>query len=157
MGPRKKKSIPLEVYTDTGSVECNPLKVLSHWQNEFDKLLNTPVVKNRDENLQRYITEYITMKEASMMDPLYVQNQILNNNITREEVVQVLKNLKNGKAVGYDAIPNEILKCEDIVPVLVQLFQFSFDTGIIPGDWYNTIVQPIPKSNESDPRVPGKL
>ena len=38
LGPRKKQCIPMEVYTDTGGIECSPLKVLSHWQNEFEKL-----------------------------------------------------------------------------------------------------------------------
>ena len=38
--------------------------------------------------------------------------------------------------------------------MLVKLFQFIFDIGIVPTDWYKTIIHPIPKSLDSDPRIP---
>ena len=49
-------------------------------------------------------------------------NDILNGNITLEEVNMAIKAAKNGKAVGIDNIPNEILKCKTINIVLQKLF-----------------------------------
>ena len=48
--------------------------------------------------------------------------QPLNNPITSFEVEQAAKNLRNGKAVGPDGIPNEFLK---------------HSPPILPGHWQN--------------------
>lgn len=78
----------------------------------------------------------------------------MNSNITEDEITEIIKGLQNKKAMGTDEIPNKILKCSSVVPVLHQLFQFSFDRGLVPGEWYYTIIKLIPKSNEADPRIP---
>ena len=94
------------------------------------------------------------MKEQSMLDPLFSGSHILNSNITEDEVTAIIKGLKIRQAMGEDEIPNEILKCDAVLPVLYQLFQFIFDTGLVPKEWYKSLVKPIPKSKDSDPRVP---
>ena len=38
--------------------------------------------------------------------------------------------------------------------VLLKLFQLCFDSGKIPSQWQKSIINPIPKSKENDPRIP---
>ncbi len=37
---------------------------------------------------------------------------------------------------------------------LKKLFQYYFDTGLLPSCWNKAIIKPIPKSCSKDPRVP---
>ena len=56
--------------------------------------------------------------------------------------------------MGIDMIPNEILRCKKIVPLLANLFQLCFYTGFVPQQWCKSIIHPIHKSSETDPRIP---
>ena len=50
------------------------------------------------------------------------------------EVIQIINNLKIDKAVGPNSIPTKILKLikHDISPILAELCNLSFSTGIFP-------------------------
>ena len=54
--------------------------------------------------------------------------------------------LKSNKSVGPDAIPNEILKHNDVKLLLFDLFRLCLKTGTIPSMWQKAIISPIPKS-----------
>ena len=153
-GPKKKAHIPMEVYNQDKTINCNKEDVLTFWQGEFDKLYNSSVTDERDLAFDNYIKEYIRMKETNMKDPLFTSSDMLNRNISEKEVLDVISRLKCKKAIGHDKIPNEVLKCKVLIPLLQQLFQFIFDTGVVPSEWYKTIVTPIHKSAESDTRIP---
>ena len=43
-----------------------------------------------------------------MLDPLFVQNAILNKNISIDELITVANKAGNRKSPGIDIIPNEI-------------------------------------------------
>ncbi len=88
-----------------------------------------------------------------MSDPLYVDNSVLNGNITIDEINMVIDRLKNRKAPGIDEIPNEVLRSEPVKNCLHKFFQYYFDTGLLPSCWSNAIIKPIPKNKKSDPRV----
>ena len=81
-------------------------------------------------------------------------NQLLNYNITEGEVRHAISRLKLGKAAGCDELTNELIKAPPMFPVLFRLIQFCFESSLVPDAWLNSIVKPIPKSSNSDPRVP---
>ena len=63
--------------------------------------------------------------------------------ITREEVKEVLRKMKSGKAVGPDSIPVEVWKSlgEDGVAWLTDFFNVIFKTAKMPQEWrYSTII-----------------
>ena len=78
---------------------------------------------------------------------------LLNSPITLEEIMRVLTKAKSGKAVGIENIPNEILRCDKLVPVLFKRFSTCFEHNIIPSLWYKTIIQPVLKRGK-DSRDP---
>ena len=61
-------------------------------------------------------------------------NEEINVVFTEDEIRNAIKSLKNNKAREIDLILNEQLKILShmISPVLVNLFNLVFDTGIIP-------------------------
>ena len=77
LGPRKRDSIPTEVYTDSGNINCNIEEILDTWKMDFEHLCNNPVVSNVDKNNYRNIKLYIYLAEMHMNDPLYVSNLYL--------------------------------------------------------------------------------
>ena len=109
----------MEVHSNNNELDCNIENVLSHWQTEFSTIYNAPVV-DKDLDVQRHIADYITLAEQRMSDPLFVGNAELNRNISEAEILTVINRLKCKKAVGNDEIPNEVLKCKGIVPLLQQ-------------------------------------
>ncbi len=90
----------------------------------------------------------------NMQDPLYDSNEILNNNISLAELEQVILKSKNKKSTGIDCLPYEVFKNKPIQQILLKLFQLCFDTSKIPSIWRKTLISPIPKSRDNDPRVP---
>ena len=69
-------------------------------------------------------------------------------NVTIHEVFKSLSKLKTSKSIGYDGIPNKLLKdASDIIaPSLVHIFNASIMTGIFPNDLKVAIISPIHKS-----------
>ncbi len=58
------------------------------------------------------------------------------------------------KSVGIDQISNEVLKKNDIMLILFQLYVKCFDSGLVPSLWLKAIITPIPKSSTKDRFVP---
>ena len=73
------------------------------------------------------------------------ENVEINKPFTLSEIKQVIKKLKNEKACGIDNIKNEYLKnCPDnVVNIIVDLFNLVLKTGIIPTDWCLGIINPL--------------
>ena len=101
------------------------------WQEHFNNVLNRPepvapaVVDDRQPN------------EIDVSDEC----------ITRQEIKQVLKNMKNGKAAGMDSITSELLKAdiETTACVLEDLFRAVWESEEIPEDWNCGLIVKLPK------------
>ena len=72
----------------------------------------------------------------------------LNEPISFEETKRALMNLKNGKAVGLDNLPNEILKNDRLTNILNELFNVCFCYGIVPDNWCLSIICPLLKKGK---------
>lgn len=155
MGPRKQSEIPMEVYDDERNILNDENEVCEKWKSEFEKMYNnTNANQDFDNEFYRQSLQHKNLLENNMLDPLYQCNEELNSNITIEEVSVVIKATKNGKATGLDKIPYEVLKSPNILPILLSLFQWIFDTSLIPSLWRKAILFPILKDMSSDKREP---
>ena len=65
-------------------------------------------------------------------------------------VKKLLENLDPSKAVGPDEIPPRVLKelASDIAPVLTEIFNRSYQTGVMPDDWRKANVVPAYKKGK---------
>ena len=68
--------------------------------------------------------------------------------VTREYTV------KNGKSVGPDYIPNEVLKCNQVLKAFQVLLNVCFNHSITPTIWNKAFLVPIPKGASKDPHIP---
>ncbi len=153
LGPQFNNKIPEEVYDEHGNIKADLDEVLKKWRNDYENLYK-PTSHNFDDNFYHEIIELLRNAENQMNDPLYVPNDFLNRNFSANEIDQVIDKLKNRKAPGIDNIPNEVLKTPAIKNCLLKLFQYYFDTGLLPSCWNKAIIKPIPKSRTKDPRIP---
>jgi hypothetical protein len=55
--------------------------------------------------------------------------------ITCDEIIKVLNNMKNGKAPGVDKLPVELFKNNTAVCILHKICNRCFNSGIIPPLW----------------------
>ena len=82
-------------------------------------------------------------------------NRFLNAEFTRDEILAVIKNLKNNKATGFDKITNEQLKdsSDVMLDIYVTLFNAILNTGFIPAVWTMGSILPLYKNkgDKSDP------
>ncbi len=90
----------------------------------------------------------------SDFDPLHhvipVTNVFEFKNITRAELMSVLKKIKASKAPGLDKISGKLLKApgDSIIESLIYLFNLVLNTGIFPDDMKLAKVTPTNKSGE---------
>ena len=68
--------------------------------------------------------------------------------ISKEEVRENMKRMKNGKAVGPDDIPVEVWKClgEIALEFLTKLYNRTMESGRMPEEWRDSILIPIFKN-----------
>ncbi len=153
LGPRSKKDIPWEVYDNNGDVISDRTQVLDKWKDDYSKLYNENC-GHYDDAFRADILNAKSHLERGMQDPLYNPEPALNRPIDVTEVRKAIGHAKNGKAVGTDNVPNEILKVDTILGALHAFFQLCFDSSKIPSIWTQSVISPIPKNRTSDPRVP---
>ena len=155
LGPRRKHEIPLEVYDDQGNIISDSDRVFDKWSDGFSSLYNSECTDDQfDQQFYDRILQHKRFLEDNMLDPLYQENVLLNYCITHCEVERVVYGAKNGKSVGPDKIPYEVLKHPVIIDTLHPLFNFCFDTGLIPSIWRKAIITPLPKDQTKDNRIP---
>ena len=74
----------------------------------------------------------------------------LNKLITRNEIEYVIKTLPTNKSPGQDVFTGKSYKTykEDLVPILLKLFQKVEDERTLPKTFYDAIITLIPKSDK---------
>ena len=148
LGPRKKDSIPMEVYDENGLISSSLPFVINKWNNDFQNLFHGYERSEFDHD--HYILTQ-QMREQLEHDP---PNDAINAPITAAEVKRAVKKAKPNKAVGIDNLPYEILKNPQSQTLLLEMFNKIFSHMIIPSLWRKTIIKPIPKNSTIDPRIP---
>ena len=97
---------------------------------------------------ERTISEKLTLENSQG------STVFLNAIITENEIRKSVSKAKANKAVGYDNIPNEVIKNDSSIKVLHALFNGIFQSGVMPSIWKKAIIKPIPKNSAIDPKVP---
>ena len=76
-----------------------------------------------------------------------LDNTLLNNDISADEVLKAIRKLKNDKACGLDKILNEFLKASSskLINAFTLLFNLVLNSGIVPEDWSVGVIHPLYK------------
>ena len=154
LGPRKDRSIPVEIHDEFGNYIRDENIVFDKWKGDFENLYSYNSNSEFDDTFYDNVKSHKLVLENNMLDPLYISNPHINSNITLDEVVAAILKAKKLSACGIDKIPYDVLKFPPVIAVIHKLFQLIVDTSIIPSVWRQSIICPILKDPSSDRSVP---
>ena len=112
-----------------GKVMTDEESVLRIWKEYYKGLMNEENGRGRREN-----------------DGERVNLEV--EKISKEEVRENMKRMKNGKAIGPDDIPVEVWKClgEIALEFLTKLYNRTMESERMPKEWRDSILLPIFKN-----------
>jgi len=130
-------------------------KILDRWEKDYRDLYTC---SGSHQFNDAFLAEICKLKNVIEVGSVMLAtphfSSVLNIDISLEEVQKVIDRTKPYKAVGVDELSNEVLKCPKLLNTLHVLFQYCFKNGTVPSVWYRSIIKPIPKTTQADPRVP---
>jgi exonuclease III len=138
-GSKKQKDIdPTMVYKQLEGLSRMPVE--KYFDLEFEKDCQV-FLEEYDQT--GGIDKHLDSDQKLMLD-------ILNRNITVEEIVSATKKLKNNKAPGLDLIPAECVKAgiHVIKTHLEVLYNYILTNGVYPGEWSAGLRVAIPKGTD---------
>lgn len=116
------------------------------------------IIKNEKQVMNRWIEyfEEIYSKQDPMQEEEIDQMEkqptldIETANFTKEEIQKAIQQLKNGKAMGIDGIPAELLKAdsETSTEILIGLINKIWNEEKLPEEWQQGIIVKIPKKGD---------
>ena len=77
----------------------------------------------------------------------------LNHDISLDVVIKSINISKASKSPGFDSVPIDVLKTGNITQHIWKLFNVCFSSGMIPRQWNQIVIRPIPKKGK-DCKVP---
>lgn len=122
LGPKLKKTIPLEIMAENGESLFQTDQVLNKWEADYRDLFACNSAHQFDD---QFLIDICSAKISleDMNHSLFCCNDLLNRDIAVEEVQKVIGKIKAHKAVGIDGVPNEVLKCPKLLNCLYSLFR----------------------------------
>ena len=149
LGPTEDKGFKLEMMGEDVTLITDPEQVLGNWKDKYQDLLN-PAPLGDIEFKEKVVNELeIGIDDLAEAD--------YNQEILVGEIDRALRKSKNGQAAGIDKITNEVLKQDAMLELLLQLFNLCFSMEMVPNQWLQAIILPIPKGMSSKATDPPKL
>ena len=129
---------------ETKDIISDPTKIAEALQSKYCSVFTKPDDSKHIPNINEFFS-----------DNLNGVSGISDINISEEDIITAIKQIKPNSAAGPDGIPIILLKecCEELSKPLAVIYRNSLDTGEIPNILKDALVTPIHKGGlKSDPK-----
>ena len=135
--------------TRKNNVQLSPDEVC----NQLKDLSVMPEQDYFDRDFEKEVEKFLTTYDHDGPSEVNSMLNILNDNISIDEIQCAVAKIKKGKSPGTDGIPAEFIKCsiETIKYDLQTLYNYILASGIYPDKWCEGLRVAIPKG-ENDIR-----
>ena len=135
----RKSYLALNEIKDPLNIAQNKSSTFSYIREEYSKIY-------KNEKINLVAANEIT-KEAPQVTGL--QNSLLIQEISLEEIRNMIRSLLNNKSPGSDGLTYEFYKLteEVITPLLHNLFNQVLLSGLLPKSWCKNLIILIPKKS----------
>ena len=91
------------------------------------------------------------LEELQVEEAEEVEEDDKGPEVIKNEILAAIAEMKDGKAVGVDEIPAEMLKSfgEKALQEICDICQQMYDEGKWPDDFTRTVMIPLPKKNNA--------
>uniref|UniRef100_A0A803J5Q1 Reverse transcriptase domain-containing protein n=1 Tax=Xenopus tropicalis TaxID=8364 RepID=A0A803J5Q1_XENTR len=140
--------------TKNNSKITDPTQIANEFASYYKNLYNLENQRNEPQPTSTQIIDYLN--SIQLPHPTLPQKEYLNAPITPEEVLQVITQLKIGKAPGPDGFTNVYYKTfkNIIASHLLKTFQAIMDTGNINPEFLQAHISTIPKPGKPQDSCP---
>ena len=120
----------------------------------YETLSKPPVDITFNDEFEKEVNGFLDSYDNNASSPPVVNSkelEVLNAEISEDEVSSAIDSLKNNKSCGIDAIPGEFLKiCKDVLsPDITTLFNYFIETEHFPDVWTEGIRTSLHKAGST--------
>ena len=124
---------------------CSNIKP-EQWFNHFKDLLNSDA--NLANDFSVHVNDENNMHSIACDTCDANESDILNHDISEDEIRMVIKNLPTGKSPGIDGIVYELYvhSFDILIEPICKLFNVILNSGVHPDTWSHAIISPLFKN-----------
>ena len=118
-----------------GKMLSTESEVQCRWQEHFSEVLNRPDPEHPAE-----------VPEEDFLEELNISEEPL----TKEKIISTVRELKNGKAAGFDEVSPDVLKADPATTadILERLLRRIWELENLPEDWRKGLIIKLPKKRD---------
>jgi hypothetical protein len=137
---------PILIHNNNGSIPLNNVQSTNNLASTFSNIFikhNTNTEPSHENNVHQLVTDNNVINSS---------NDLLDKRIDINDIIDRCKSCNDKTSTGPDCIPAKLIKAAkyNFHCALFIIFNYSWNAGVIPQDWKDSIIIPIYKNGDKN-------